>query len=63
MSLLARYERIAKTMPIAQLFYAIYDIKEAMKANKEKPLNDPYVQKLFAEFDAYTVEIQKRREC
>ena len=34
---------------------------EALQCHRDKPTSDPYVAKLYAEFDAYTVEAAKRR--
>lgn len=61
-SLLALYEAIAKTRTVAELTWAIGDIKECLDIWKDRPLTDPYVTKLYAEFDAFTVERHKRRK-
>jgi len=64
MSLLAKYEELATNMTDGSLLYAIRDITETLGIwRKDKDLNDPYIQKLYAEFDAYTVEIQSRRKA
>lgn len=63
-SLLARYESKAKTMSAGELLFAIADIKEVMTIwRDDKDLSDPYIQKLYAEFDAYTVELFKIRKA
>jgi hypothetical protein len=65
MSLLATYEEQATTMTACQLEYAIKDIRKAWAANPDfedtEGPNAGYARKLWAEFDAYTVELQKRR--
>jgi hypothetical protein len=64
MSLLARYTDFAKRMSDASLIYAIADIKAAWKANADWQQTDhPYGEKLWAEWDAYTVEIHNRRKA
>ena len=61
-SLLTLYTDAATRMTAGALIYAISDIKSAWSANPEfeDGLSD-YSQKLWAEWDAYTVELQKRR--
>jgi hypothetical protein len=58
---LAYYTTRAKHLDTASLLYAIRDISEALQCHRDKPTSDPYVAKLYAEFDAYTVEAAKRR--
>ena len=58
---LAHYTAIAKNLSVAELARALRDIKETIVIHRDRPLNDPYVAKLYAEFDAYSVEIYKRR--
>tara|TARA_R110000868_G_scaffold388_4_gene3154 strand:+ start:3002 stop:3190 length:189 start_codon:yes stop_codon:yes gene_type:complete len=58
---LAHYTARAKDMDIASLLYAIKDVTETLQAFRDRETNDPYVAKLYAEFDAYTVEVYKRR--
>lgn len=60
MSTLARYEEIARTMTDGALLYAIRDVSETLDIWKREPETD-YTRKLWAEFDAYTVEIAARR--
>ena len=48
-------------MDIASLLYAIKDVTETLQAFRDRETSDPYVAKLYAEFDAYTVEVYKRR--
>jgi len=67
---LAYYEARAKKMSEAELSYAIKDVKSAMKAKEthsagsdvEAAMKDPYMKKLYAEYDAYTVELHKRQK-
>lgn len=61
MSLLAHYTARAKGLSTASLLYAIRDVSETLQIHRDRPIDDPYVAKLYAEFDAYTVELQKRR--
>ena len=61
-SLLAHYTEIAKELETYNLRYAIKDIMDTLTLHRDKPTTDPYVQKLLAEFDAYTVEVYKRQE-
>lgn len=57
-NLLTRYTERAKTMQTNELRYAINDI---MATPGFKDNHDPeYTRKLYAEFDAYTVELHKR---
>ena len=58
---LAWYERHAKAKPIAELRHAIQDISATMGVMRERDTRDPYMVKLLAEFDAYTVEMTRRR--
>jgi|TARA_R110000824_G_scaffold73958_1_gene188254 hypothetical protein len=61
-SLLAHYTSLASRKSDDALAYAISDIKRAWFANPdfERGVTD-YSKKLWAEWDAYTVELQKRR--
>ncbi len=43
------------------LLFALGDIRETLDIHRDKPMDDPYHQKLWAEWDAYVVEVQKRR--
>jgi hypothetical protein len=58
---LTHYTARAKTLSIAELTHALRDLKETLQIHRDRPLSDPYVAKLYAEFDAYSVEIYKRR--
>jgi hypothetical protein len=61
MSQLERYTELAKAKSTSALAYAIQDIKNAWEANPDfQEVGDPYADKLWAEFDAYTVEMQRR---
>jgi len=59
---LAEYTARAKNLSIAELARALRDIKETIVIHRDRPLNDPYVAKLYAEFDAYSVELHKRQK-
>jgi hypothetical protein len=58
---LAYYESLAKGKPIAELNHAIQDVKATLAIHRERDIRDPYVAKLLAEMDAYTVEMIRRR--
>ena len=66
-NLLAKYEERAKTMTAAELHYALLDvvktldILESDEATRNSLSTNPYLQKLYAEKDAYSVEIYRRR--
>ena len=66
MSLLEKYSRQATAMTAGQLEYAIKDIRRTWVANPDfsdtEGPNAGYARKLWAEFDAYTVELQRRTE-
>jgi hypothetical protein len=60
-SQLAKYEGIASTMSNAALRYSIEDIKATWKANPIfADAQTEYGAKLWAEWDAYTVELYRR---
>jgi hypothetical protein len=59
--MLSFYEKRAKQLSTNQLLYALRDIRETMTIWRDKPLSDPYMVKLYAEFDAYSVERYKRQ--
>ena len=44
---------------LAQIDYALRDIRETMDLHREKGMSDPYVQKLYREFDELVVEKYK----
>ncbi len=60
-SLLATYEEKAKTMDTHSLIFALDDIRETLPLWRDEPAEHPYQRKLYAEWDAYVVELQKRR--
>lgn len=57
---LAHYEARAIEMTDADLLYAIRDVRETLDLWRDQIETD-YTRKLWAEWDAYTVEINKRR--
>lgn len=61
-SLLVKYTEKAKGMSDAALVYSIRDVVDTMAFHRMKPTDDPYMAKLLAEFDAYTVEQHKRQK-
>ena len=62
MSLLAYYTKVAKRKSDAALAFAVADIKAAWASNPEFEAGvTEYSKKLWAEWDAYVVEIQKRK--
>jgi hypothetical protein len=58
---LAYYESIAKGKPVSELNHAIQDVKATLAIHRERDTRAPYVAKLLAEMDAYTVEMIRRR--
>lgn len=58
---LAYYESLAKVKPVSELRHAIQDITATMGVMRERDTRDPYMVRLLAEFDAYTVEMSRRR--
>ncbi len=59
-SLLVHYTDHAKRAETHVLRFAIKDVLKTLALHRDKPTNDPYVAKLLAEFDAYTVELYRR---
>lgn len=63
-SQLAKYEEFAKRKTTEALEYAISDIKWAWECNPDFEAGvTEYSKKLWAEWDAYTVELQRRRQA
>jgi hypothetical protein len=60
---LAHYTARARALSIAELTYALRDLKATLQIHRDRPLSDPYVAKLYAEFDAYSVEVHKRQRA
>lgn len=58
---LAYYEARAKQMKPESLAYAVNDIKQALGVMRERDMRDPYIAKLMCEFDAFTVEMTRRK--
>jgi hypothetical protein len=58
---LADYEKQAKTMDIGTLIYALKDVSETLNLRRDLDMQDPYIIKLYNEFDAYSVELHNRR--
>tara|TARA_R110001632_G_scaffold98589_4_gene205176 strand:- start:87 stop:278 length:192 start_codon:yes stop_codon:yes gene_type:complete len=62
MSLLSHYTEIAKHKSDDALAFAVADIKAAWAANPEFEAGvTEYSKRLWAEWDAYVVELQKRK--
>ena len=59
---LARYTERAKTMTDAALIYAVRDVSETLNLYRDVEPTHDYAAKLWAEFDAYTVELNRRRK-
>jgi len=56
------FEAKFAAMTDAGIEWSIRDIRETMDIwRDEKPMNDPYMVKIWAEWDAATAEAQKRR--
>jgi len=55
------YAWYAKSRSLDELLNAITDLSSTLQIYKDTPITDPYVKKLYAEFDAYVYEIQQRR--
>ena len=50
-----------KTLPLNQINYALKDIQETLKIWRDhKELNDPYILKLYREFDKLIVMKQRK---
>jgi hypothetical protein len=63
MTHLQRFTERAERLSLAELHWALSDVTKTLHAFRERPLSDPYIDKLYAEFDAYSVEIVKRRRA
>lgn len=59
MSDLSRYAARARSMPIADLRFALSDIRSTLELRRSEGL-DPYARKLLDERDAYLSELQRR---
>ena len=62
-SLLVRYTEKAKGLNDAALIYSLADVVATMRNFSERATDEPYMAKLLAEFDAYTVEQAKRQRA
>ena len=62
MSLLAKYTERAADMETGALIYAAADVVDTLKLYREADPTVGYAAKLWAEFDAYTVELYNRRK-
>ena len=58
---LAYYEKTARGLSVATLNHAVLDIQDTLAVMRERDLRDPYIAKLMNEFDAFTVEMARRR--
>lgn len=56
------YETRAQSMTMTELAYAIRDISDTLSVWRDcGPTYQDYINKLLAEFDAYTVEFHRRK--
>jgi hypothetical protein len=55
------YEKRAKLLTLPELSHALRDIKSTLAIWRGRPLNDPYIAKLYQEFDAYSTETYRRQ--
>ena len=58
---LAYYEKAARGLSVATLSHAVRDISDTLAVMRERDVRDPYIAKLMNEFDAFTVEMARRR--
>ena len=58
---LAYYEKTARGLSVTTLNMALKDIKDTLHVMRERDTRDPYVAKLLAEMDAFTVELIRRK--
>lgn len=61
-SLLAKYERRARYMDDAALLYSLADIDKTLPLYRDTDPTQGYHAKLWAERDAYSVELMWRRK-
>ena len=59
-SQLARYEEIARRMTTEKIRYALADVNATLQIWRDRPITDPYIEKLYAEKDAFVYELQRR---
>lgn len=59
-SLLSRYSQKAKTMSTGELLFALHDIRQTLPNYLDCNPSEGYAAKLYAEKDAYSVELLKR---
>ena len=57
----AYYEKAARGLSVATLNHAVQDIQDTLAVMRERDVRDPYIAKLMNEFDAFTVEMARRR--
>ncbi len=62
MSLLEKFTARAAQMEIGSLIYSLRDVVSTLTLYRDADPTIGYAAKLWAEFDAYTVELQKRRK-
>jgi hypothetical protein len=58
---IAWYTERAKSRTQNELAHAVKDIGATLPLYRDRDTRDPYVAKLLAEMDAYTVEMMRRR--
>ncbi len=61
-SLLDKYTDRAAKMETGSLIYSLRDVVSTLTLYRDSDPTIGYPAKLWAEFDAYTVELQKRRK-
>ena len=55
------YEKRAKLLTLPELSHALRDIQSTLAIWRDRPLSDPYIAKLYNEFDAYSTETYRRQ--
>ena len=62
MSYLVHYTARALEMTTGELIYALADVATTLKYYKDSDPCEGYAEKLWAEWDAYSVELYNRRK-
>lgn len=61
-NLLSRYTEKARRMTEGELMFALYDVSQTLPNYLDCDPSQGYAAKLYAEKDAYSVELQKRKK-